>query len=136
MLFRSNAIITIERGRPLDASEDARRVKARRSSDELEHERPPDARGERPIESQGADLPARIRMKVMMSVRRGRAVGRIMVAEDADTDVAVVAPFVRLLQAAREGELCETAGFERDPICAVNPYETPRSRRNPIYVEG
>ena len=83
-------------------------MEARRSSDELEHERPPDARGERPIESQGADLPARIRMKVMMSVRRGRAVGRIMVAEDADTDVAVVAPFVRLLQAAREGELCET----------------------------
>ena len=106
------------------------------SSDKLEHERPPDARGERPIESLGNDLSLRPRMKVMMSVRAGRAVGRIMVAEDADTDVAVVAPFVRLLQAARDGELCETAGFDREPICAVNPYETPRSRRNPIYVEG
>lgn len=111
-------------------------MEARRSSDELEHERPPDARGERPIESQGADLPARIRMKVMMSVRAGRAVGRIMVAEDADTDVAVVAPFVRLLQAARDGELCETAGFDREPVLDVFPYEPPRSKRNPIYVEG
>lgn len=62
--------------------------------------------------------------------------GRIMVAEGADTDVAIMAPFIRLLQAAREGELCETAGFERDPVVDVYPYETPRSRRNPIYVEG
>lgn len=55
----TDAIITIERGRPLDAREDALGVEARRSSDELEHERPPDASGERPIESQGDDRPLR-----------------------------------------------------------------------------